>query len=90
MIVGMKEDVKLVLFDVTKAFLESNLKEDIFIEIPKGYHQVLKAENIEDKVIKLNKEIYGLNRPQGVFSSTLQDISTPIFTINHVHLIPVY
>ena len=67
MIIGMKEDVKLVLVDVTKAFLESNLKEDIFIEIPKGYIQVLKAENIEDKVIKLNKAVYGLKQASRCF-----------------------
>ena len=85
MIIGMKEDVKIVLVDVTKAFLESNLKEDIFIEIPKGYIQVLKAENIEDKVIKLNKAVYGLKQASrcffehitSYFKSNLQYTSCP-------------
>ena len=67
MIIGMKEDVKLVLVDVTKAFLESNLKEDIFIDIPKGYIQVLKEENIEDKFIKLNKAVYVLKQASRCF-----------------------
>ena len=43
MMMSMKNNVKLVLIDITKAFLESKLKEDIYIEVPKGYSDVLKA-----------------------------------------------
>ena len=67
MLLRMKESDKLILVDITKAFLESTLKEDIYIEIPKGYKDVLKAENIDNKVIKLNKEVYGLKQASQCF-----------------------
>ena len=67
MMMSMKNNVKLVLIDITKAFLESKLKEDIYIEVPKGYSDVLKAENMSDKVIKLNRAVYGLKQESRCF-----------------------
>ena len=67
MMMSMKNNVKLVLIDITKAFMESKLKEDIYIEVPKGYSDVLKEENMSDKVIKLNSEVYGLKQASRCF-----------------------
>jgi hypothetical protein len=46
--------------DVETAFLNGDLSEEIFMKIPQGYNLVNKMENTEDKVLKLNKSIYGL------------------------------
>jgi hypothetical protein len=46
--------------DVETAFLNGDLSKEIFMKIPQGYNLMKKMENIEDKVFKLNKSIYGL------------------------------
>lgn len=57
--------------DVKSAFLHGELKEDVYVEQPKGFE----VENEERKVYKLNKALYGLrqaprawyNRIEGYF-----------------------
>jgi hypothetical protein len=42
--------------DFTNAFVQADLKEDIYVKCPEGYG----AENGEEVVMKLNKSLYGL------------------------------
>ena len=46
---------KLLQLDVTNAFLNDDLFEEVYMDIPQGYP--IKAENL---VCKLNRSIYGL------------------------------
>ena len=54
-----KLDLELFQFDVKAAFLNGELKEDIYMEQPKGFEK----KDLEDKDYKLNKSLYGLNNP---------------------------
>lgn len=54
-----KFDLFLVQLDVKNAFLNSEIKEKVFMKIPEGL-QV--SEKDKDKVILLNKAIYGLKQ----------------------------
>ncbi len=45
--------------DVETAFLNADLKEEVYIKVPKGYKLLGKGQ-IKDKVLKLNKALYGL------------------------------
>ena len=44
--------------DVKSAFLNGELKEELFIEQPEGFH----IQGMEDKVYKLHKALYGLKQ----------------------------
>lgn len=45
--------------DVKTAFLNENLKEEIYMRIPEG---VINEEGAKDKVFRLNKSLYGLKQ----------------------------
>lgn len=49
---------KLFQLDVKSPFLYGTLKEEVFVEQPKGYVK----KGSEDKVYKLHKALYGLNK----------------------------
>lgn len=53
-------------FDVKTAFLHGTLKEEIFVEIPKGY--TVRGDN---KVLKLLKSIYGLKQSPRCWLETI-------------------
>ena len=68
-----QHDLMLHQMDVTSAFLNGDLQEEIYLSQPKGYHtrcnmlhQVdnLKGFKVEDHslVCKLNKSLYGLKQ----------------------------
>ena len=40
--------------------MESNLEEDNIISVPPGYYECKDEENNNKKVMKMNKEVYGL------------------------------
>jgi hypothetical protein len=55
--IAAKEKLKSIQFDVSTAYLNSNLKETTYMQIPDGLN--VKGENL---VLKLNKAIYGLKQ----------------------------
>ncbi|XP_062528652.1 copia protein isoform X2 [Bombyx mori] len=54
--IAADKGLKLKQFDIKTAFLHGNLKETIYMKVPKGYN------NCEGKVCKLNKSLYGLKQ----------------------------
>ena len=60
-------DLELHQMDVSTAFLNGELKEDIYMSQPEGYIQ----EGKEDMVCKLNKSIYGLKQASRCWYDTL-------------------
>ena len=57
------------LVDITKAFMESKLKERVYIEIPDGYSEINSIKFTHNEVMKLNKALYGLKNPLSVFTT---------------------
>lgn len=55
--IAAKDDLKALQFDVSTAYLNSDLKENIYMRIPDG----LEVNN-PNLVLKLNKAIYGLKQ----------------------------
>jgi transposase InsO family protein len=53
-----KHDWEIEQVDFTTAFLNGNLDEEIFMEIPEGYNN----DNYTGKVLKLQKSLYGLKQ----------------------------
>jgi hypothetical protein len=51
-------DYDLFMVDVSNAFLNAYLKEDVYVELPDGY----KLEHGGDYVLKLNKALYGIHQ----------------------------
>ena len=60
--------ILLVSVDVQTAFLNGELKEDIYMEIPDGF-ECLKADKTK-QVLKLKKSIYGLKQSSRVWNLT--------------------
>lgn len=57
--------------DVKLAFLNGKLEEDVYIEEPSGY--IVRGQ--ENKVLKLKKVLYGLNKPLDFSTTGLINIS---------------
>ena len=49
-------DLDLCHFDVDQAFVQSDLEEDVFLQLPKG------CGDLSGKVVRLNKSLYGLKQ----------------------------
>ena len=49
-------------FDVKRAFLNARLDEDIYIEIPEGYHFIDANLNRQEHVLQLERALYGLKQ----------------------------
>ena len=47
-------NLDLCHFDAEQAFVQSDLKEDAFMRLPKGY------SDMSGKVVRLNRSLYGL------------------------------
>ena len=56
----LKENYNIKIIDITKAFLESDLEEDIYIHKPPGYNIVNGLTDEGNHILKLNKAVYGL------------------------------
>jgi hypothetical protein len=65
--IATKENWDIEQMDVTTAFLNGDLEEDLYLEQPKG--QEVKGK--ENWVCKLHKSIYGLKQAPRVWNSTL-------------------
>ena len=61
-----KENMSVLQFDVKTAFLHGNLKEEIYMKPPKGFA-------VTDKVLKLNKSLYGLKQAARVWNQAMND-----------------
>ena len=57
---SLNENYNIKIIDITKAFLESDLEEDIYIHKPPGYNIVNGLNDKGNHILKLNKEVYGL------------------------------
>lgn len=56
--IAADKDYEISKFDVKTAFLNGDLQEDIYMEIPDGFDINIK----ENSVLKLNKSLYGLKQ----------------------------
>ena len=68
MVVAAYHDWSIYQLDVKSAFLHGELKENVYIEQPKGF--VKKGE--EGKVFKLNKALYGLKQAPRAWYSRIE------------------
>ena len=66
---AIQNGLKLHQMDVTTAFLNGELKEEVYMKQPEGY--VVKGK--EDLVCKLRKSIYGLKQSPRCWNSALDD-----------------
>ena len=69
-----RDDLMLHQMDVTTAFLNGTLEEDVFMKQPEGF--VVKGK--EEKVCKLKKSIYGLKQSPRCWNVTLHSRLTEI------------
>ena len=64
--------------DVTCAFLQADLKEEVFAKIPQGYNH---GKSMKNKCWKMNKAIYGLKQaPKAWFDSVHTTLNDEGFT----------
>jgi Reverse transcriptase (RNA-dependent DNA polymerase) len=64
--VAGKKNYHVYHYDVKTAFLNGHLKEEIYLRQPQGF-------KINDKVLKLNKSLYGLKQAARVWNQTFHD-----------------
>lgn len=62
--------MKVTHLDVKTAFLNGDIKEDIYMHQPEGY--ISKGE--EDLVCKLNKSLYGLKQATKSWNDKINDV----------------
>lgn len=68
--VAGKRKLAVKHYDIKNAFLNGNLEEDIYMQVPQGY------EGCEDKVCKLRKGLYGLKQAAKGWNQRLNDVLT--------------
>ena len=61
------------LVDIKKAFVESKLKERVYIEIPDGYSEINSIQFTHNEVMKLNKALYGLKQASKCFYDWMKE-----------------
>lgn len=66
--VSAQENLHLVQFDVCTAFLNGNLKEEIYVQQPEGY------SDGSSNVWKLNRSLYGLKQAPRCWNSCFENI----------------
>ena len=59
LVIMMLNKYECKLIDVETAFLEGNLEEEIFMDVPDGYKEVLNEETAGD-CLRLERPLYGL------------------------------
>ena len=60
--IALGKGLKVYCYDVKRAFLNANLEEDVYINIPDGYEANYGEIDKEQYCIKLNKALYGLRQ----------------------------
>lgn len=66
--VAAANDWEIEQMDAISAFLNSDLKEEIFLELPEGYDE----ERSNGKVARLRKAIYGLKQSARCWSDEVK------------------
>ena len=61
-----KENMSVMQFDVKTAFLNGNLDQEIYMNIPKGFQQT-------NKVLKLRKSLYGLKQAARIWNQAISE-----------------
>jgi hypothetical protein len=59
---ALDNDFEIEHVDINSAFLSSDLKEEVYIRLPKECKIIWNEKNYAGKVVKLNKAIYGLKQ----------------------------
>ena len=54
--IAYKLDLDLCHFDAEQAFVQSDLRENVFMRLPQGYG------DLSGKVVRLNRSLYGLKQ----------------------------
>ena len=65
--IAINEGLTIHQIDISTAFLYGELKEEIYIDPPEGLENISK----ENKVLKLNRSLYGLKQPPRSWNLTL-------------------
>ena len=66
---SVQRGLKLHQIDVTSAFLNGELEDEVYMEQPEGFE----VEGKEDLVYKLNKSLYGLKQSSRCWNSVLDE-----------------
>jgi len=56
--ISVNEDAEIHHIDITTAFLNGEIDEEVYIDPPEGFNETLKPNH----VLKLNKALYGLKQ----------------------------
>ena len=71
---AVKHELKLKQIDVTTAFLNGDLKEEIYIEQPENFENL----NFPDHVCRLHKSLYGLKQSPRCWNLSIHNFLTEI------------
>jgi hypothetical protein len=69
LIYATHHDFKLYQMDIKSAFLNSSIKEEVYVEQPPGF----KSEGYPNHVYKLHKALYGLKQAPRAWYKYLRD-----------------
>ena len=79
--IATREDMELKHLDFKSAFLQGTLKEDLYMELPEGWHQhlvgMMKKKGVllnASKIIKLKKGIYGLKQASRIWYQSMSKL----------------
>lgn len=70
-VLAAEEDWELCCMDVKTAFLNANIKEEIYIRQPEGFEQ--RGLNGEELVCRLHRSIYGLKQASRNWNETIDE-----------------
>eukprot|EP00959_Pyramimonas_sp_CCMP1952_P051691 1080373-Pyramimonas_sp.AAC.1 len=73
MVYAIVKDFAIFLFDISRAFLHTPIRELVCAEVPKEYCHL---PDSSDWVFKLNKTVYGLNEAMIGFDDHFENIAT--------------
>lgn len=72
--IAITEDLEVHNFDVRRAFLKAPILEDVYLEIPDGYHLINPEINLDNRrsyLLRLNKALYGLKQAGRLWFETI-------------------
>ena len=68
--------MSLMELDITKAFLESPLEDEVYINYPHGYKDIKGSSINKSTCLKINKSVYGLVQASKCFYNRLTKYMT--------------